>query len=73
MTDSSDTTLIKADKVTVPSNLKENLFSTGKKIKKLSREIRLKSLTLAYENFSLYNLENIITETFVMELNKTRQ
>ena len=73
MTDSSDTTLIKADKVTVPSNLKENLFSKGKKIKKLSREIRLKSLTLAYENFSLYNLENIITETFVMELNKTRQ
>ena len=73
MTDSSDTILIKADKVTVPRNLKENLFSKGKKIKKLSREIRLKSLTLAYENFSLYNLENIITETFVMELNKTRQ
>ena len=64
MTDSSDTILIKADKVTVPSNLKENLFSKGKKIKKLSREIRLKSLTLAYD---------IITETFVMELNKTRQ
>ena len=73
MTDSSDTILIKADKVTVPSNLKENFFSKGKKIKNLSREIRLKSLTLAYENFSLYNLENIITETFVMELNKTRQ
>ena len=73
MTDSSDTILIKSDKVTVPSNLKENLFSKGKKIKKLSRETRLKSLTLAYENFSIYNLENIITETFVMELNKARQ
>ena len=25
---------------------------------------------LAYENFFLYNLENMITETFVTELNK---
>ena len=37
-----------------------------KKIKKLSKEIQLKSLTLAYENFFLYDIENMITETFVV-------
>ena len=42
-----------------------------KKIKKLSKEIQLKSLTLAYENFFLYDIENMITETFVVtELNE---
>ena len=34
-----------------------------------SKEIQLKSLTLAYENFFLHNNENMITETFVTEIN----
>ena len=34
------------------------------------KEIQLKSLTLAYENFFLYNNENVITEIFVTELNQ---
>ena len=68
--DSSDTILIKPDKIAVPSELKERLFGQGEKIKKLSKEMQLKSLTLAYENVFLYDLENIITETFVTELNQ---
>ena len=49
---------------------KKKLFDQVEKIKKRSKEIQLKSLMLAYENFFLYNLENMITETFVTELNK---
>ena len=49
---------------------KKKLFDQGEKMKKRSKEIQLKSLMLAYENFFLYNLENMITETFVTELNK---
>ena len=33
-------------------------------------EIQLKSLTIAFENFFLYNNENVITEIFVTELNQ---
>ena len=40
------------------------------KIKKPSKEIQLKLFTIAYENFFLYYLENMITETFVTELNE---
>ena len=40
-----------------PSNLKEKLFGQGEKIKKLSKEIQSKSLTLAYENFYLYDID----------------
>ena len=35
-------------------NLKADLFSQGEEIKKLSKEMQLKSLTFAYENFFLY-------------------
>ena len=49
---------------------KKKLFDQVEKIKKRSEEIQLKSLMLAYEHFFLYNLENMITETFVTELNK---
>ena len=63
--DSSDTILIKPDKISVLSDLKEKLFSQGEKIKKLSKKIQLKSLTLAYEIFFLYDLENMVTKTFV--------
>ena len=68
---SSDTILIKPDKISAPSDLKEKLFSQGEKIRKISKEIQLKSLTLAYENFFLYDIENMITETFVTELNES--
>ena len=43
--DSSDNILIKPDKISAPSDIKEKLFSQGEKIKKLSKEIQLKSLT----------------------------
>ena len=62
--------LVKPDKEVTTGNLKTDLFGQGEKIKKLSKEIQLKSLTLAYENFFLYNNENMITETFVTELNQ---
>ena len=57
--------------MSVSSDLKEKLFGQGEKIKKLSKEIQLKSLTLAYENFFLYDHENMIIETFVTELNES--
>ena len=69
--DSSDTILIKPDKISVPSDLKEKLFNHGEKIKKISKEIQLKLLSLAYENFFLYDLENMITKTFVTKLNQS--
>ena len=69
--DSSDTILIKPDKISAPSDLTQKLFGQAEKIRKLSKEIQLKSLMLAYENFFLYNLENIITETFVTKLNES--
>ena len=56
--------------ISAPSNLRENLFAQGEKIKNLSKEMQWKSLMLAYENYFLYDLENMITETFVSELNK---
>ena len=43
--DSSDNISIKPDKISAPSDIKEKLFSQGEKIKKLSKEIQLKSLT----------------------------
>ena len=69
--DSSDTILIKPDKISAPSNLKEKLFSQGEEIMKISKEIQLKSLTLAHENFFLYDVENMITENFVAKFNKS--
>ena len=43
--DSSDNILIKPDKISASSDIKEKLFSQGEKIKKLSKEIKLISLT----------------------------
>ena len=40
------------------------------KIKKPSKEIQVKLFTLAYESSFLYDLKNMITETFVTELNE---
>ena len=39
-------------------------------MKKLSKEIQLKSLAIAYENFYFYDNKNMITETFVTELSQ---
>ena len=69
--DSSDTFLIKSDKISVSSNIKEKLFGQGEKMKKDSKEVQLKSLTLAYENVFLNDLQNMIIETFVTELNQS--
>ena len=62
--------MIKPDKISAPSDIKEKLFGQSKKIRKISKEIQLKSLTIAYETFFLYDIENMITKTFVTELNK---
>ena len=68
--DSSETVLIKPVETSAFSNVKDKLFGQGVKFKKLSKEMQLRSLTLTYENVFLYDLENMITETFVTELNK---
>ena len=67
---SSDTTLIKPDKISGPSYLKEKLFSQSENIRKMSKEIQLKSLAIAYKNIFQYDIENVITDTFVTELNE---
>ena len=59
--DSTDTILIKPVKMSAPSNLKEKLFSQGGNIRKLSKEMELKSLIIAFQNFFLYDIENMIT------------
>ena len=68
--DSTENILLKPDKEAGTDNLKTNLLEKKKKIKKHSKEIQLKSLRLAYENFFLYDNENMITETFITELNQ---
>ena len=55
ITDSTDTILIKPDKLLVHTDLKQKLF--GEKTKKLSKEKQLKSLTLSYGNVFLYDLQ----------------
>ena len=52
--DSTDTILIRPNKISAPSDLKEKLFGQGEKVRKLSKEIQLKLLRLAYESFLLY-------------------
>ena len=48
--------------------INETLYSQAEKIKKLSREINLKGITLIYENFFFYDLENMTTKTYVTEV-----
>ena len=67
--DSTENILVDPEKEAATDNIKTD-FGQGEKIKKLSKEIQLKSVTLAYENFFLYDNENMITETIVKELNK---
>ena len=58
----------KVDELT-PSRIEDFSGQAGY-IKKLSEKINLKSLTHAYENFFLYDLENMIKTIYVTELNK---
>ena len=60
------TILEKADKVPVPENIKATLNTQIEKNKNAS--INVKSLTVAHENFFLYDNENMITEMYVSEL-----
>ena len=57
-------------KTLAPSNIESALMGKLEYIKNLSKSINLKSLTHTYENFFLYDLENIIKPTFVTELGK---
>ena len=49
-------------------NIKASLDTQIENIKNASANV--KSLTVAHENFFLYDNENIITETYVSELNE---
>ena len=55
-------------KNTIPEKIEEYLSGEYSKSKKLSEEINLKSFDKVYENFFLYDLENIIKPTFTTEL-----
>ena len=51
-----------------PEKVEENLNRDYLELKKLSDEINLKSYNRIYENFFLYDLENIIRPSFITEL-----
>ena len=53
-----------------PENLQESLGYQYIFLKNLIKIVDLKSLTYAYENFFLYDLENMIKPTFTTELQK---
>ena len=57
-----------AIKNTLPDNLEENIGGQYIYLKNLIKKVDLKSLTYAYENFFLYDLENIIKPSFTTEL-----
>ena len=54
-------------KTLAPSDI-DNSSGQSSYIKNLSKKVNLNSLTYAYENFFLYNLENIIKPTFATEV-----
>ena len=54
-------------KEVAPTNI-EDLQGQSGYIKKLSEKVNLKSLTHAYENFFLYDLENVIKPIYTTEL-----
>ena len=62
--------MIKTLKNTTPEKLEDQLGGQYIFLKKLVEKVNLKSLTYAYENFFLYDLENIIKPTFTTELEK---
>ena len=57
-----------AIKNTLPDNLEENIGGQYIYLKNLIKKVDLKSLTYAYENFFLYDLQNIIKSSFTTEL-----
>ena len=60
-----------SEKVKAPQNLIQQLQSKELNlIQSLLKKVNLKSLTVAYENFFLYDLENMIKPTFTTELQK---
>lgn len=61
---------IKILKNTTPEKIDEQLGGQYIFLKKLIEIVNLKSLTLAHENFFLYDLENMIKSTFTTELQK---
>ena len=67
---SKDDQRIKTLKNTTPEKIEDHLGGQHIFLKKLIKKVDLKSLTYAYENFFLYDLENIIKPTFTTELQK---
>ena len=61
---------VKTIKEAAPKNLETDLQGQSGYLKKLSEKVNLKSLTYAYENFFLYDLDNVIKPTFTTELQK---
>ena len=60
-----------SEKVKAPQDLIQRLQSKELNlIQSLLKKVNLKSLTVAYENFFLYDLENMIKPTFTTELQK---
>ena len=65
------TTLDKFEtEVVGPDDIKTTLKGQSDYFKHLSKKVDLKPLLYVFENFFLYDLENMIKETFVTELNK---
>ena len=66
---SSEQKVDMSEKVKAPQDLIQQLQSTELNlIQSLLKKVNLKSLTFAYENFFLYDLENMIKPTFTTEL-----
>ena len=61
---------IKTLEETAPEKIESDLQGQSAYLKKLSEKVNLKSLTHAYENFFLYDLDNVIKPTFTTELQK---
>ena len=68
---SSEQKVDMSEKVKAPQDLIQQLQSKELNlIQSLLKKVNLKSLTLAYENFFLHDLENMIKPTFTTELQK---
>ena len=61
---------IKTIKEEASEKIESDLQGQSAYLKKLSEKVNLKSLTHAYENFFLYDLDNVIKPTFTTELQK---
>ena len=56
--------------IVAPDDIKTPLKGQSDYFKQLSQKCDVKPLTHDFENFFLYDLENMIKKTFVTELNK---